>query len=189
MALLKLGRAEASFEVLDRALDRGYAKGRFAGSETVLRDDLALVAAVWAAKAPSQRSEIARRLERHQRTIDDSPSLRIVLVWETDASDVDLHVADRQGSHAYYGQPTLPSGGELSADVTNGYGPEAFTIANKAKGAPYRLRVRYYARGPMGFGMGKVQIVGHDGKGKLSFDERPFVLMKDKAVVDLGSVP
>ena len=51
------------------------------------------------------------------------------------------------------------------------------------------MRVRYYARGPMGFGMGKVQIVEHDGKGKLKFDERPFVLMKDQAVIDLGVVP
>ena len=67
-------------------------------------------------------------------------------------------------------------------------GPEAFTIDNAPKAYPYRLLVRYYARGPMGFGMGKVQVIGHDGKGKLSFDERPFVLMKDHAIIDLGEV-
>jgi hypothetical protein len=189
MALLKLGRPAEAFEVLEGALKRSYADGRFVGVETILRDDLALAAAAWAAKAPEKRSIIETRLGTHDRTLDGAPSLRFVLVWETDASDVDLHVADRNGNHAYYGQPTLPSGGKLEADVTNGYGPEAFTIAEKAKGYPYTLRVRYYARGPMGFGMGKVQIVEHDGKGKLRFDERPFVLMKDQAVVDLGSVP
>ncbi len=189
MALLKLGRPAEAFEVLEGALKRSYATGRFAGVETILRDDLALAAAAWAAKAPEKRSIIETRLGTHDRTLDGTPSLRFVLVWETDASDVDLHVADRDGNHAYYGQPTLPSGGKLEADVTNGYGPEAFTIDEKAKGYPYTLRVRYYARGPMGFGMGKVQIVEHDGKGRLRFDERPFVLMKDQAVVDLGVVP
>ena len=38
----------------------------------------------------------------------------------------------------------------------------------------------------MGYGMGKLQVVEHDGKGNLSFEERPFVVMNDHAFVDLG---
>ena len=44
----------------------------------------------------------------------------------------------------------------------------------------------YYSRGPMGYGMGKLQIVQHDGAGELRFEERPFIIMKDRAYVDLG---
>ena len=40
----------------------------------------------------------------------------------------------------------------------------------------------------MGYGMGKLQIIEHDGKGGLRFDERPFVIMEDGAFVDLGTV-
>ena len=40
----------------------------------------------------------------------------------------------------------------------------------------------------MGYGMGKLQIVEHDGNGNLSFEERPFVVMVDGAFVDLGKV-
>jgi hypothetical protein len=40
----------------------------------------------------------------------------------------------------------------------------------------------------MGYGMGKLQIIDHDGHGNLRFDERPFVIMQDGAFVDLGSV-
>jgi hypothetical protein len=40
----------------------------------------------------------------------------------------------------------------------------------------------------MGYGMGKLQIVDHDGKGGLTFDERPFVVMTDRAFVELGAV-
>jgi len=40
----------------------------------------------------------------------------------------------------------------------------------------------------MGYGMGKLQIIEHDGRGGLTFDERPFVVMVDRAFVDLGTV-
>lgn len=76
----------------------------------------------------------------------------------------------------------------LYADVNNGYGPECFCIEGRTRGAPYRLRVHYYARGPMGYGMGAVQVVRHDGRGRLRFADLPFVVMNDKATVDLGVV-
>ena len=104
---------------------------------------------------------------------------------------MDFHIRDGKGGHAYYGSPHLPSGGELYADVTTGYGPECFTIRGAAVAnvaAPYRLQAHYYSRGPMGYGMGKLQIIDHDGRGNLRFEERPFVIMKDGAYVDLGSV-
>ena len=41
----------------------------------------------------------------------------------------------------------------------------------------------------MGYGMGKLEIIEHDGKGGLTFEERPFVVMRDRAFVDLGSYP
>jgi hypothetical protein len=40
----------------------------------------------------------------------------------------------------------------------------------------------------MGYGMGTVQVVRHDGNGKLTIEPRPFVVMTDAAMVDLGSV-
>jgi uncharacterized protein YfaP (DUF2135 family) len=116
--------------------------------------------------------------------------VRFVLTWETDANDVDLHVWDRKGGHAFFGQKILPSGGELYADVTTGYGPECFTIPapESRDAAPYRLAAHYYSRGPMGYGMGTVQIVRHDGRGGLVVEPRPFVVMTDRAMVDLGAV-
>jgi hypothetical protein len=41
----------------------------------------------------------------------------------------------------------------------------------------------------MGYGMGKLEIIEHDGKGSVTFEERPFVVMNDRAFVDLGAVP
>jgi hypothetical protein len=41
----------------------------------------------------------------------------------------------------------------------------------------------------MGYGMGTLSIIDHDGKGGLTFEERPFVVMQDRAFVELGSYP
>ena len=109
------------------------------------------------------------------------PTLRFVLTWETDANDVDFHLYDAQGHHASFENPRLPGGGELYADVTNGYGPESFTIPLPAAGGvrDYRVQAHYYSRGPMGFGMGKLQVIEFDGKHQARFEERPYLVMED----------
>jgi tetratricopeptide (TPR) repeat protein len=189
-ALLRAGHFEAAFEALEKGLEQDYPGGRFAGADRVMKEDLGLLAAAWLHAEPSRRRELAGRLRDHDAKMEDEPSLRFVLSWETDANDVDLHIYDRKGGHAFYSQKTLPSGGALYEDVTTGYGPECFTVRSpEGKGAqPYHLRVHYYSRGPMGYGMGTVQIVRHDGKGGFTIDPRPFVVMADQAMVDLGSV-
>ena len=190
-ALVRAGRFEEAFAALETGLGQRYPDGRFSGVERILRDDLGLLATAWSRATPSRRHEIRARLQAHGGRFEVEPSLRFVLTWETDANDVDLHVWDRQGVHAYYDQPTLASGGELYDDVTTGYGPECFTIRapERRPAAPYRLAVHYYRRGPMGYGMGTVQVVEHDGRGGLHIESRPFVVMADDAMLELGSVP
>jgi tetratricopeptide (TPR) repeat protein len=190
MALLKLGRPEAAFEALAKGWQQRYPEGRFLGAAQILGEDLSLAAAAWIRAQPSQRARVEERLRQMYRVLDTKPSLRFVLVWETDANDVDFHILDGQGNHAYFSDRELPTGGLLYADVTTGYGPECFTIplAAPERTYPYRLQAHYYSRGPMGYGMGKLQIVEHDGKGGLRFEERPYIVMRDHAFVDLGEV-
>ena len=72
--------------------------------------------------------------------------------------------------------------------MTTGYGPECFTIESEPKAFPYELEIHYYSRGPMGFGMGQLEILKHDGQGGLRFEERPYLVMNDGTYVDLGRV-
>ena len=191
-SLLRDGRPAEAFAALEAGVNQHYRDGRFAGAQEILREDLALVALAWRRSNPEQAGVIEDRLKPLRVSLDSEaePSVRFVLVWETDANDVDFHIDDGQGGHAYYGNRELPSGGSLYADVTTGYGPECFTVRGPAaqRAYPYRLSAQYFSRGPMGHGMGKLQIVEHDGKGGLRFDERPFVIMTDHAFVDLGVV-
>ncbi|HHH29502.1 MAG TPA: hypothetical protein ENK57_14305 [Polyangiaceae bacterium] len=153
----------------------------------MLRQDLGLIGAAWLRAHRNARAEIVERLARRGARLASRPSLRFVLSWETDANDVDLHIFDRQLKHAYHAERWLASGGRLHHDVTDGFGPELFSI-DRPRAYPYRLAVHYDARGPMGYGMGKVEVVHHGGKGRLRFEQRPFVVMRDDAFVDLGVV-
>ncbi len=189
-ALLKLEKAREAFEAILVGVATRYPDGRFRGVEQILREDLGLAGAVWMKQEPALQQDILSRLQRAGGSVENTPSLRFVLNWETDANDVDFHIHDSKGGHAYYSAPTLPSGGKLYADVTTGYGPECFTIRGKqsARAYPYKLQAHYYSRGPMGYGMGKLQIIDHDGQGTLRFEERPFVVMESGAYVELGTV-
>ena len=189
-ARLKRGDHPGAFDAALSGARRSYPSGRFAGVDRILREDLGLIAAAWLAKDPSKRAEIMAQLAEVRATLETGASLRFVLNWETDANDVDFHIMDSRGGHAYYGAKSLPSGGELYADVTTGYGPECFTVRRPVgqRAGPYKLQAHYYSRGPMGYGMGKLEIIDHDGKGGLTFEERPYVVMVDRAFLDLGVV-
>ncbi|MFT3926171.1 MAG: VIT domain-containing protein [Myxococcales bacterium] len=185
-AQLKQGDHAGAFATLAGALARSFPWARFEGVERILREDLGLVAAAWIRTHPDRTQDVLADLARLGVELDQKPSLRFVLNWETDANDVDFHIYDGRGGHAYYLQPKLGSGGSLYADITSGYGPECFAIAGKARAYPYVLQAHYFSRGPMGYGMGKLEVIEHDGMGGLRFVEQPFAIMKDKAFVELA---
>ena len=187
-ALLRLGDPEAAFKALLKGFSREYPGGRFRRVKKIMAEDLGLLAAAWLQQQPKQRGRTLKLLEKHNITPADKPSLRFILSWETDANDVDFHIYDGKRDHAFFRNKSLSSGGRLYADVTTGYGPECFTISGKPSAFPYRLQAHYYSRGPMGYGMGRLQVVQHDGEGRLSFRQHPFVVMVDSAYVELGVV-
>ncbi|MGC4035964.1 MAG: VIT domain-containing protein [Chitinophagaceae bacterium] len=69
--------------------------------------------------------------------------LRIVVDWNKDETDIDLHVTEPNGETCYYSNRFTKSGGRLSEDFTQGYGPEEYEIKNAEKGK-YSIKVNYY---------------------------------------------
>ncbi len=186
-AELRAGNHGAAFTAILAGLDREYPADRFRGGKRILAEDAGLIAAAYIAASPAKRGEVMRELSARKLALPTAPSTRFIMYWETDANDVDFHITDARGGHAYYGKPQLASGGELYADVTTGYGPECFALPGGGKAGPYKLSINYYSQGPMGYGMGLLQILRHDGKGGLAFEDRPYVIMADHAYVDLGT--
>ncbi len=52
--------------------------------------------------------------------------LRVVLSWDSDGTDLDLHVVSPDGVHVFYGNRVGANGGALDVDVTTGFGPEIY---------------------------------------------------------------
>jgi hypothetical protein len=69
--------------------------------------------------------------------------LRVVLSWDADNTDIDLWVIDPSGDTAIYSQPHTRTGGHMSQDFTQGYGPEVYTIRRPLPGT-YRVKVNYF---------------------------------------------
>jgi hypothetical protein len=96
--------------------------------------------------------------------------MRVVLAWDLNDTDIDLHVIDPNGEEAFYGHRATYQGGHMSKDFTGGYGPEEF-ILRAPKAGEYQVLVVYYgsqlarlSRGVMlnlklqtGFGSEKMQ--------------------------------
>jgi len=70
--------------------------------------------------------------------------LIVAISWNTDRTDIDLHVVEPSGEECYYSHNKTRSGGYLTTDVTQGYGPEMYVNKNAPKGK-YELLVKYYS--------------------------------------------
>ena len=71
-------------------------------------------------------------------------ALRIVMSWDVDETDIDLHVLEPGGEEAFYGHRRTSSGGFVSEDVTTGYGPEEYLRKTSEKGV-YKVMANYFA--------------------------------------------
>lgn len=69
--------------------------------------------------------------------------VRVVLNWDTPESDMDLHIVDPRGETCIYSHNRTAIGGRLSADVTQGLGPEEFLL-KKAIPGRYLIRAHFF---------------------------------------------
>ncbi|HMK17014.1 MAG TPA: VIT domain-containing protein [Chitinophagaceae bacterium] len=69
--------------------------------------------------------------------------LRIVVDWNKDETDIDLHIVEPGGEECYYNHRQSKAGGRMAEDFTQGYGPEEYQIKNAVKGK-YSILVNYY---------------------------------------------
>jgi uncharacterized protein YfaP (DUF2135 family) len=91
--------------------------------------------------ADGQHRSVAQFYEANA---DQLPAqVRVVLSWNTDQTDLDLHVITPDGQHCFYGNRVLDNGAALDVDVTSGYGPEIFE-SPVAQPGRYYVYVNYY---------------------------------------------
>merc|ERR1712038_318957 len=71
--------------------------------------------------------------------------LTVWMGWDTDHTDIDLHVHENVvgGEHVSYQNRHSQTGGYLSRDFTDGYGPEVYSIKMPLDGN-YKIDAKYY---------------------------------------------
>lgn len=108
------------------------------------------------------------------------PKLRILLAWDTDNTDLDLHVVTPDGEHVFYGNRVLDNGGALDVDVTTGYGPEIFSSAAPQPGT-YLVYVNYYGSGEDESSLTTAQVSVVTDEGEANEQQQSFRIPLRKA--------
>ncbi len=138
LALADAHRWQEAVDAIRRVLEEPM-DSRFHGVEQVAAVELAHIVAQAARAGVTLCTEgIA---EAYLRPIE--VDLRVVINWDTDLSDMDLWVTGEDGEKCYYAHRITSSGGHLSEDVREGYGPEEFLI-RKAQPGNYKVQAHYY---------------------------------------------
>ncbi len=70
--------------------------------------------------------------------------LQVLLYWDTNGTDVDLHVVEPSAEECFYGHRETQSGGMLDVDDVDGYGPEVYTLASAPRG-DYEVFGQYFS--------------------------------------------
>ncbi len=106
--------------------------------------------------------------------------LRVVLSWDSDGTDLDLHVVSPDGEHVWYGNRVAANGGALDVDVTTGYGPEIYANTAPPTGT-YHVYVNYYGSGTSGKDLTVARVAIISQEGTLSEKQQSFQIPMRKA--------
>jgi hypothetical protein len=70
--------------------------------------------------------------------------LRVVMEWNTAATDIDLWVEEPNGEMVMYSDPRSAIGGHLSNDMRQGFGPEEYLL-RRAPNGTFKVRANVFA--------------------------------------------
>lgn len=119
---------------------------------------------------------------------DIDADLRVVIVWDTDNTDMDLWVTTPDGEKCYYAHELTKLGGKISEDLIDGRGPEEFMIRRSSEGK-YKIQANYYGTreqtlsGPTTL---TTRVITNWNRPGQKEEVITFKLGKDKEVIEIG---
>lgn len=133
----------------------------------------------------SSRAEMTFPAELIQNLDLDS---RVVMDWNIDHADMDLAVIEPTGEKASYQNKLTGIGGQLSDDMTDGYGPEQYVLRNAYAGA-YDVQTTFFSASeynPNGAVSVRVRMTQNFGRNNQSTETVIVELKEQKAKISVG---
>ena len=135
LAYEAIGEYQRAVDLLYSVVEKSFSRN-FPGIEVIALTEMNKIIALSPVKINTNHID--------SRLLGNLPlDLRVILVWDSDATDIDLHVTDPNGEEASYKFPLTYQGGRVSPDNTTGYGPEEFSLKS-AKPGKYTVHVNFY---------------------------------------------
>ncbi len=116
--------------------------------------------------------------------------VRIVISWSSDNTDIDLWVTDPAKEKCDYSHNRTDIGGKMSQDVTQGFGPEEFSL-KKAVNGKYKIEVNLFGNsqqtisGPIAI---KADLYTNYGKASQKKETIILRVKENKEIVELGTL-
>ena len=146
--LAQLGQSDLAIVYYEVALGGQFQRQGSHFRQIVTVDYSHLLRQIVAGEVESSVKEFAAaRLETLSRELPfKTADLLVTMLWNQDQTDVDLHVTEPSGEKCFYSHNKTKSGGEITSDITTGFGPEMYFNASAPAGN-YKVAVKFYGSG------------------------------------------
>ena len=135
----EIGLEQEAFNLLNSIVSENIYKNtnrrKFIGMQNISKNEIN--------KLLQNNSNIKKKGFSESFEVNTTYDVRILIDWNHNDTDIDLHVIDPNLEECYFEHSKTAIGGKLSQDMTQGFGPEEFTLKYAKKGA-YFIKVNYY---------------------------------------------
>ena len=139
LAYQEIGLVQEAFNLLNSIVSEDIYKNgnrrRFSGMQNIAKNEIN--------KLIQTNLKINKEKLNESKEINTEFDVRIVIDWNHNDTDIDLHVIDPNLEECFYSHSKTKIGGEISQDMTQGFGPEEFKLKYAKKGT-YFIKVNYY---------------------------------------------
>ena len=143
--LTQLGQADMAIVYYEVALGGKFHRQGENFQQIVSTEYMHLLRQITSGKLDSSVPDFAAaRLETMEKNAKfNSADVVITMMWNTDQTDVDLHVVEPSGEECSYENKRTRTNGQITSDITTGFGPEMYFNAEAPKGK-YEIKVKYF---------------------------------------------
>ena len=116
--------------------------------EIVSVDYMHLLREIVAGRTKSSVTDFAKaRLETLSKKMPfTTADVLVTMMWNQDQTDVDLHVTEPSGEECFYSHNKTKSGGQITDDITTGFGPEMYFNQDAPRGK-YKIAAKFFGSG------------------------------------------